>query len=151
MALKAGDKAPEFELKDQDGFSTKLSDFKGKAVVLYFYPRDFTPACTSEACSFRDSHDRFKAKGVEILGVSDDPEESHKKFSDKHDLSFRLLADHGGKVSKAYGVWAKKNMYGKEFHGIKRTTFVISPEGSIRQVLERVDVKNHARDVLEAV
>lgn len=147
--LKEGQEAPDFALTDAEGRVVKLSDFRGKDVVLYFYPRDMTPGCTKEACGFRDYYTYYQDKEIVILGVSMDSQESHKKFSEKYGLPFTLLCDSEGKVSKLYGVYQKKKMYGKEFWGIKRTTFLIDKKGKIQKVWDKVDVTAHHRDVLK--
>jgi thioredoxin-dependent peroxiredoxin len=132
--LKVGDKAPDFEATDDQGKTVKLSDFKGKSVVLYFYPKDMTPGCTVEACQFRDNHAALKKKGAVVLGVSRDGVASHKKFKEKYDLPFPLLADEELKVIKPYGAWGKRSMYGREFMGILRSTVVIGPDGRVKAV-----------------
>ncbi|MGA9363899.1 MAG: thioredoxin-dependent thiol peroxidase [Bacteroidota bacterium] len=147
--LKAGDKAPSFTLPSSDGSEVSLSDFKGKKVVLYFYPKDDTPGCTTEACSFRDDLSAFKRKGAVVLGVSVDGIESHQKFAEKYSLSFPLLSDEGKKVVKAYGVWKEKNLYGRKYMGTERTTFLIDKEGKIAHVFPKVKVDEHAKDVLD--
>jgi peroxiredoxin Q/BCP len=147
--LKAGDRAPSFTLPSSDGSEVSLSDFKGKKVVLYFYPKDDTPGCTKEACSFQDGLSAFKRKGAVVLGVSVDGIESHQKFAKKYSLSFPLLSDEGKKVVKAYGVWKEKNLYGKKYMGAERTTFLIDEEGKIMHIFPKVKVDEHAKDVLE--
>lgn len=149
MDLKVGDKAPDFVLKDTNGINVKLSDFKGRAVVLYFYPRDDTPGCTKEACGFRDDFEKFKTRGIEVLGVSLDDEKSHKKFTDKYSLPFNLLSDIKAEVSKKYGVYVEKNMYGKKRWGIKRTTFLVDKDGKISQIYKKVDTTTHSKDVMQ--
>lgn len=148
--LNEGDIAPDFTTKDQNGNTVKLSDFKGKRVVLYFYPKDDTPGCTKEACSLRDSFDVFEEKGIKILGVSTDDEKSHQKFITKYNLPFDLLADTEKKIVESYGVWGEKNMYGKKYFGINRTTFLIDGEGKIVKIFKKVKVDEHAEEVLEA-
>ena len=147
--LKEGDKAPDFKAKDQDGRDVKLSDFKGKRVVLYFYPKDDTPGCTKEACSFRDADDVFNAKGIKVLGVSTDNEKSHQKFISKYQLPFDLLADTDKKIVEDYGVWAEKSMYGKKYMGTVRKTFLID-NGKIVKIFDKVNVAEHADEVLAA-
>ena len=147
--LKEGDKAPDFNAKDQDGRDVKLSDFKGKRVVLYFYPKDDTPGCTKEACSFRDADDVFNAKGIKVLGVSTDNEKSHQKFISKYQLPFDLLADTEKKIVEAYGVWGEKSMYGKKYMGTVRKTFLID-NGKIVKIFDKVNVAEHADEVLAA-
>jgi peroxiredoxin Q/BCP len=148
MALQIGDKAPLFEAKDQDGNVVKLSDFQGKKIVLYFYPKDSTPACTAQACSLRDNYEAFLAKKYIVLGVSADNEKSHKKFADKHNLPFPLLADTEHHIVEAYGVWGEKMLYGKKYMGIIRTTFIIDENGNIQAIISKIDTKNHAKQVL---
>lgn len=150
--LQEGDKAPEFKLPASTGGEIRLSDFAGKqVVVLYFYPKDMTPGCTQEACSFRDLAEEFAEAGAVILGVSADDLESHGKFRDKHELNFPLLSDLDGIVAEKYGVWKEKNMYGKKKMGVVRTTFVIDREGIIRKIWPKVKVDQHADQVLETV
>ncbi|MEN6546727.1 MAG: thioredoxin-dependent thiol peroxidase [Armatimonadia bacterium] len=150
--LKEGDKAPAFRLPASTGSEISLADFAGKkAVVLYFYPKDMTPGCTQEACSFRDLASEFEEAGAAILGVSADDLASHGKFADKHELNFPLLSDLEGKVAQQYGVWKEKNMYGKKKMGVVRTTFLIDQKGVIRKVWPKVKVDQHADAVLEAV
>jgi peroxiredoxin Q/BCP len=147
--LTTGMQAPEFTAADQDGKLTSLNEFRGKKVVLYFYPKDDTPGCTAEACDFRDNYSGLLAKGIAVLGVSVDDEASHKKFVSKHSLPFPLLADTDHKLVEAYGVWAEKNMYGKKYMGINRTTFLIDENGIITHILKKVDTKNATAQVLE--
>ena len=146
---EVGEKAPDFESIDQDGKKNSLKQFKGKTIVLYFYPKDNTPGCTKEACSLRDRHSTFKKKSVVILGVSKDSEKSHHGFIEKYDLPFTLISDTDKKVQTAYGVWQEKSLYGKKFMGTVRTTFVISPEQKIAFVFNKVDCPNHAEEVLD--
>ena len=148
MALQIGDKAPLFEAKDQDGNVVKLSDFQGKKIVLYFYPKDSTPACTAQACSLRDNYEAFLAKKYIVLGVSADNEKSHKKFADKYNLPFPLLADTEHYIVESYGVWGEKMLYGKKYMGIIRTTFIIDENGNIQAIISKIDTKNHAKQVL---
>lgn len=143
-----GTKAPSFTLKDTNGKETKLSDFKGKKVVLYFYPRDDTPGCTVEACEFRDAKAQFTKKGAVVIGVSKDDEASHQKFVKKYDLNFTLLADPDHKVIEKYGAWAEKSLYGKKFMGIVRSTFVIDEEGTILKAFPKVSPEGHAKEIL---
>jgi thioredoxin-dependent peroxiredoxin len=147
--LKAGDKAPDFKVMDQNGVSLSLSDYKGKKLVLYFYPKDNTPGCTDEACSLRDGYSDLKKEGYEIIGVSADSEKSHQGFITKHNLPFRLLADTSKEMLKAYGAWGEKKMYGKSYEGIIRTTFIISEDGIIEQVIDKVKTKDHANQILD--
>lgn len=149
--IDEGKKAPDFTLPDQDGNKVKLSDFKGRYIVLYFYPKDDTPGCTKEACSFRDTFPEFNNVDAVILGVSPDSVSSHKKFAEKYKLPFRLLADEDKKVIEKYGVWKEKSMYGKKYMGVERTTFVIDPDGRIKKIFPKVKVDNHHQEVLEAL
>ena len=149
MKIKEGDKAPVFESTDQDGNPVKLSDFKGKKVVLYFYPKDDTPGCTAEACNLRDNYAQFTAKGYEIFGVSSDSEKSHKKFIDKYDLPFRLLADVDKSIHELYGTWVEKSMYGRKYMGTARVTFIIDENGMIEKIIEKVKTKDHTAQILE--
>ncbi len=147
--LKQGDQAPKFASKDQNGNSVSLDQFKGKKVVLYFYPKDNTPGCTAEACDFRDNYQGLVAKGIEVLGVSVDDEKSHQKFIAKFSLPFTLLADTDHAIVEAYGVWGEKNMYGKKYMGINRTTFIIDEEGAISHIITKVDTKSPTEQVLQ--
>jgi len=147
--LKEGDKAPDFSSNDQNGNAVSLSDFAGKRVVLYFYPKDDTPGCTKEACSFRDADEIYRSKDITVLGVSTDSEKSHQKFISKFQLPFDLLADTEKKIVEDYGVWGEKSMYGKKYMGTNRKTFLID-DGKIVKVFEKVDVAKHADEVLEA-
>lgn len=149
MALQAGDKAPDFTARDESGNTVKLSDFKGKKVVLYFYPRDMTPGCTAEACSLRDNYKLLQKQGYEILGVSTDTEKSHQKFIAQEKLPFHLLADPDRKLHDAYGTWVEKSMYGRKFMGTARVTFVINENGVLDEVIEKVDTHNHADQILK--
>ncbi len=146
--LNEGDKAPAFSGKDEDGATIELSEFKGKKLALYFYPRDMTPGCTKQACSIRDGFAELKAAGIEIVGVSTDDEASHQKFITKYNLPFRLIADTENKISEKYGVWVEKNMYGRKFMGIRRTTFLIDEDGKIKKIFKKVKVKEHADEIL---
>src|SRR5215475_9280161 len=152
MAMpEAGEKAPAFSLEDQSGKTVKLSDFKGRKVVLYFYPKDDTPGCTKEACNFRDGFDEIKSQGAVVLGVSADSVDSHKKFKKKFELNFPLLADPDKKVIEGYGVWKEKSMYGKKYMGIDRTTFIIDTHGKISHIFPKVKVAEHYDEVVEAL
>ena len=151
MALEVGKKAPSFKLKNQGGKTISLSDLKGKPVVLYFYPKDDTPGCTKEACNFRDEFPKFGKMKAEIIGVSTDSVESHKKFANKYKLPFNLLSDESKDVVEKYGVWKEKNMYGKKYMGIERTTFIIDPSGKIKKIFPKVKVDNHNQEVMEAL
>lgn len=147
--LKEGDKAPGFSAKDQNGKQVSLDDFKGKTVILYFYPKDDTPGCTAEACDFRDNYQSLLSKGFEVIGVSTDDEKSHKKFVSKYSLPFTLIADDSQEIVNAYGVWGEKNNFGKIYMGTIRTTFIINPEGVISHVISKVDTKNSSQQVLD--
>ena len=147
--IKTGSKAPNFSLKDTDGNTVKLSDFEGKNIVLYFYPKDNTPGCTAEACSFKDNFSYYKKKDIFILGISKDDQKSHKKFVDKYNLPFTLLCDEDLEVCKKYGVWGKKKLYGREYDGILRKTFLIDKNGKIRNIIDKVSCETHGMDVLK--
>jgi peroxiredoxin Q/BCP len=147
--LNEGDIAPDFTTRDQNGNEVKLSDFRGRRVVLYFYPKDDTPGCTKQACSLRDSHNVFEEKGIKVLGVSNDDEASHQKFISKFNLPFDLLADTEKEIVNAYGVYGEKNMYGKKYMGINRTTFLIDEDGKIKKIFKKVNVSEHADEVLK--
>ena len=149
--IEVGDPAPDFSLLADDGRTVSLKDFRGKRIVLYFYPKDDTPGCTTEACDFRDLHARVTAKGAVVLGVSRDDNKSHRKFRDKYDLNFPLLSDDSGKVTEAYGVWKEKNRYGRTFWGIERTTFLIDGKGRIERVWPKVKAEGHADEILAAL
>jgi len=151
MPVAEGTKAPQFELKDNEGKIHKLSDYLGKTVVVYFYPKDNTKGCTAEACSFRDSYAEFKKAGVPVIGISPDSETSHTKFIDKYELPFILLSDPDHKTCEAYGVWGLKKFMGREYEGVFRTTFVIGPDGKIVKVFEKVKPTDHSLEVLEAI
>ena len=146
--LKENTLAPDFELKDEKGQLHSLAQYQGKDVVLYFYPKDDTSGCTTEACNFRDDYSAYEKAGVVILGVSPDSVESHASFKAKHNLPFSLLADVGHKVCDLYGVWGKKQMYGKEYEGVNRTTFLIGKDGMIRKVFEKVKPSEHSAEIL---
>jgi peroxiredoxin Q/BCP len=148
MALTAGTKAPDFKVNDQNGNEVSLSALKGKKVVLYFYPRDMTPGCTAEACSIRDNYSALQKAGYEVFGVSTDNEKSHKKFIDKEKLPFRLLADPDKVVHGKYGTWIEKSMYGRKYMGTARVTYIINESGVISEVIEKVDTRNHASQIL---
>jgi thioredoxin-dependent peroxiredoxin len=148
--LSVGDKAPDFKTTNQDGEKVALSDFKGQKVVLYFYPKDDTPGCTKEACSFRDGWSKFRRKKIAVLGVSADDEKSHKKFAEKFSLPFSLLADTDKKIVKDYGAWGEKNMYGRKFMGIRRVTYLIDEKGKIAAVWPKVKPEGHADELLAA-
>ena len=148
MKPQIGDIAPQFELEDQEGKTHKLSDYLGTPVVLYFYPKDNTPGCTAQACSFRDSFAEYRQKGITVLGVSKDSAKSHAKFQDKFSLPFTLLDDVEHKVAEAYGVWVQKKFMVREYMGMERTTFIIDKDGKIVHILEKVKPQDHAKDVL---
>ncbi|TNE52630.1 MAG: thioredoxin-dependent thiol peroxidase [Bacteroidetes bacterium] len=150
LQLKVGDTAPDFSVLNEKGETVQLSDYRGKKLVLYFYPKDDTPGCTAEACSLRDGYPQFMAKGYDILGVSPDSVKKHVKFIEKYDLPFSLLADEDHNVAEAYGVWGEKSFMGRKYMGILRTTFVIDEAGKIEQIFEKVDTKAHAEQVLGA-
>ncbi|GAA4300531.1 thioredoxin-dependent thiol peroxidase [Nibribacter koreensis] len=147
--LEVGNVAPDFEVKDQDGNLVKLSDFRGKKVTLYFYPKDDTSGCTAQACDLRDNYQTLLDKGYVILGVSTDDEKSHQKFIQKHSLPFPLLADTEKEVVEKYGVWQEKSMYGRKYMGTMRYTFVIDENGIIQDIIKKVDTKNHAAQLLK--
>jgi len=151
MALKVGDKAPAFKLKNQDAKIISLSDLKGKPIVLYFYPKDDTSGCTKEACNFRDEFPKFGKVKAEIIGVIADSVESHKKFAKKYNLPFNLLADDKKEVVEKYGVWQEKSMYGRKYMGIVRTTFIIDSSGKIRKIFSKVKVDDHNKEVMKAL
>jgi len=150
-SLQKGDKAPDFKGIDQDGKLVSLKDFKGKKLILYFYPQDNTPTCTNEACNLRDNFSELKKKGFAIIGVSPDNEKKHRKFIDKFNLPFPLIADTTMEVIKAYDVWGTKKFMGRVYDGLVRTTFVISEKGIIEQVITKVDSKNHTEQILEGM
>lgn len=145
--LKVGDKAPQFTSKNQNGEEIKLSDFQGKKVILYFYPKDNTPGCTTEACNFRDNYQSLLKDGFEVIGVSIDSEQSHQKFISKFELPFNLLSDEDKKIVEDYGVWVEKNMYGKKYMGTARTTFIIDEKGIIQHIIKKVDNKNASQQI----
>ncbi|HXQ38528.1 MAG TPA: thioredoxin-dependent thiol peroxidase [Anaerolineales bacterium] len=148
--IKEGTTAPAFKTNDADGETVTLNDLRGQKVVLYFYPKDDTPGCTKEACSFRDAWAKFKKRGITVLGVSPDTEASHKKFETKYSLPFTLLADKDHAIADAYGVWGEKKFMGRTYMGVHRTTFLIDEKGKIKKVFEKVKPEDHANEVLEA-
>ncbi|MEK7452665.1 MAG: thioredoxin-dependent thiol peroxidase [Patescibacteria group bacterium] len=148
--LKEGDKAPEFTLPSSSGKDFSLSDFFGKKIVLYFYPKDMTPGCSMEAQNFRDIYDKFQEKGIIIIGVSPDPIKMHLKFIEKENLPFELLADESHTVLEIYGVWKEKSMYGKKYMGVERSTFIINEEGKIEKIYRKVSVTGHAEEALKS-
>ena len=147
--LQEGMKAPKFSGKDQDGNIITLDDFRGKKLVLYFYPKDNTSGCTAEACNLRDNYEVFLKQGFTVVGVSMDSEKSHKYFAGKYSLPFPLIADTSRKIIEDYGVWQEKKMYGKIYMGIARTTFIINEEGIIEKIISKVDTNNHTRQIFE--
>ncbi len=149
MALTVGSKAPQFNTTDQDGNKVSLSDFKGKKLVLYFYPKDMTPGCTAQACSLRDNYKALQKAGYEVLGISADEEKTHRKFIEKEKLPFRLLADTDKSVHEKFGTWVEKSMYGRKYMGTARITFIINEKGIIEEVIEKVDTKNHANQIVD--
>jgi thioredoxin-dependent peroxiredoxin len=149
MNLQVGDKAPDFTVNDHEGKPVKLSDLKGKKVVLYFYPKDMTPGCTTESCNLRDNYQAMKKRGYEVLGVSTDSEKSHQKFIEKEKLPFRLLADTDKAMHGSYGTWVEKSMYGRKYLGTARKTFVIDEQGVIEDIIDKVDTKDHASQILK--
>ena len=149
--LAEGQQAPDFELKDESGKTHRLSDYQGQPILLYFYPKDDTPGCTTEACNFRDDYSAYQEAGVVIVGVSADDEHSHFKFKEKYELPFTLLADTEKEVVNLYGVWGTKKMYGKEYQGIFRTTFLIDKSGNIAKIFEKVKPASHSEEVLNAI
>ena len=151
LKLKEGDEAPDFTAATTDGRSVSLAGFKGKNVVLYFYPRDDTPGCTKEACAFRDEFSAFKRKDTVVLGVSIDSSKSHAKFAEKYKLPFTLLADEDKQIVEAYGVWGQKTFLGRKYMGTHRITFLIGPDGRIKKIWPTVKPVNHAKEVLEAL
>lgn len=151
MPISVGNLAPDFTLLDEKSATRKLSDYRGKPVVLYFYPKDDTPGCTTEACNFRDDYSQYTQAGVVILGVSPDSPKSHIKFKEKYHLPFTLLADEDHKVCELYGVWGQKKMMGREYDGVFRTTFLIDPHGKLIKVFKDVKPAEHSKEVMEAL
>ncbi|MGB0604811.1 MAG: thioredoxin-dependent thiol peroxidase [Candidatus Latescibacterota bacterium] len=149
--LSIGDPAPDFTLSDADGNSVSLSDFKGQKVVLYFYPKDDTPGCTKEACGFRDAQDDYMDVNAVVIGVSPDSEKSHQRFRDKYDLPFLLLADRERQAIEGYDVWKEKNMYGKKYMGVERSTFIIDEDGILLEIMRKVKVDGHVQSVLASL
>ncbi|MCE7792224.1 thioredoxin-dependent thiol peroxidase [Salipaludibacillus sp. CUR1] len=149
MTIAIGDQVPDLTLKANSGKETSLSDYRGKYVVLYFYPKDMTPGCTTEACDFRDNYESFKELDAVILGVSPDPVKRHEKFIEKHDLPFELLADEENELAEEFGVWKLKKNFGKEYMGIERSTFVIDKDGKLMNEWRKVRVKGHVEEALE--
>ena len=151
MELQEGQKAPDFEGVDQDGNTVKLANYKGKKVVIYFYPRDNTPGCTAQACNLRDNYEILQAQGYEIIGISGDSVKSHKKFQDKHELPFTLIADESKEIHNLFGTWGEKKMYGKTYMGTIRTTFIIDEEGNIAEIIKKVKTKDHTNQIIGTV
>jgi len=151
MDLNPGMKAPDFVLPDETGMERKLSDYQGKPLILYFYPKDDTPGCTKEACGFRDDYSQYESVDVNIVGVSPDSPEKHTKFKNKYNLPFTLLADENHEVADKYGVWGLKKMAGREYYGIKRTTFLIERDGTIKKVFKNVKPAEHSAQILEVL
>ncbi len=151
ITLKEGDKAPAFSGKDQDGKKISLADYKGKKLILYFYPQDLTPTCTVQACNLRDNFSLLKKKGFEILGISPDGEEKHKKFEQRNKLPFPLIADTTHKILEKYGVWDWKQMFGHKYMGVLRTTFVIDEKGTIQKIFLKPKSKSHAEEIIKAM
>ncbi len=149
MKLKKGSKAPDFTVADQNGNTVSLKDYRGKKVALYFYPKDNTPICTEQACNLRDNIKLLEQNGIAVLGVSADTERKHKNFEQKHALPFPLLADTEHKLVNAYGVWGEKTLFGRKYMGIYRVSFLISEEGKIDHIIDKVDARDHARQILE--
>ncbi len=149
MNLEIGTKAPNFSAPNQKGETKSLADYSGKKLVLYFYPKDDTPGCTAEACNLRDNYKELLNQGFEILGVSPDNEAKHQKFIDKYELPFDLLADVDHSIAEAYGVWVEKNMYGRKYMGIARTTFIIDGNGNIEEIIAKVNTKEHSSQILK--
>lgn len=147
--LSAGEKVPDVTIPDQDGNPVSLNDFRGKKLVLYFYPKDQTPGCTAEACNLRDNYTNLRKQGFEVLGVSTDSEKSHQKFIAKEKLPFKLLSDTDKKLHDAFGTWVEKSMYGRKYMGTARVTFIIDENGIIEEVIEKVNTKDHSRQILK--
>ena len=148
--VKEGEAAPDFEARDAEGNTVRLSDLRGQKIALYFYPKDDTPGCTKEACSLRDGHSELTRRGIKVIGVSTDDERSHKKFAEKYSLPFTLLADTDHKVADAYGVYGEKKFMGRTYNGVHRKTFLIDEGGRVRKVFDKVNVEEHADEVLKA-
>jgi len=151
IKLKKGDTAPDFKGIDQKGDTVQSSDFRGSKLILYFYPKDNTPGCTAEACNLRDNYEMWLSKGYKVAGVSPDSMASHKKFAEKHELPFPLIADEEKKIIKAYGAWGPKKLYGHAYEGLLRTTFLIDEVGKIEEVFTKVKTKDHTNQILETI
>ena len=151
MRPEPGQKAPDFKGVDQNGNTVSLNDFKGQKLILYFYPKDNTPGCTAEACDLRDNYEMWLSKGYKVVGVSPDSIQSHQKFTEKYNLPFPLISDPEKKILKAYGAWGPKKLYGREYEGVLRTTFVIDENGVIEQVFTKVKTKEHTKQILDAL
>ena len=149
--LSKGDKAPDFKGLNQNGETISLSDFSGKKLILYFYPKDNTPGCTAESCNLSDNYQQWIDKGYDVVGVSPDSVASHKKFADKFGFKFNLIADTEKEILQAYGVWGEKNMYGKKYMGVLRTTYVISEQGVVEEVFEKVQTSDHSKQIIKAL
>jgi peroxiredoxin Q/BCP len=149
--LKVGAKAPAFSLKNTEGKTVKLSDYQGKKLVLYFYPKDMTPGCTKEACGFRDDYAQLRKRGVEVVGVSGDDQKLHEKFTEKYSLPFTLLSDPDHEMMEKYGAWGEKSMYGKKYMGVLRITYIIDEEGKIAHVFKKVKTDSHSQDVIKVL
>jgi peroxiredoxin Q/BCP len=149
MALQVGDKAPNFKGVDEAGNAIALEDFKGKNLVMYFYPKDNTPGCTAQACNLRDNYEALKEAGYEVVGISSDNEKSHQKFIEKQNLPFRLIADVDKSIHEQFGTWVEKSMYGRKYMGTARTTFVIDEKGVISEIIEKVKTKDHTAQILK--
>jgi thioredoxin-dependent peroxiredoxin len=150
MKLNIGDEAPDFAVRDQDGIVHKLADYRGRKLVIYFYPKDDTPGCTAQACNLRDNYYDLRQKGYEIIGVSVDDEKSHQKFIKKYELPFTLLSDTDKKMVEDYGVWQEKSMYGRKYMGTMRYTFIIDENGIIQDIITKVDTKEHAAQLVKS-
>lgn len=148
MSIEIGKQAPDFEAKDQNGNTIKLSDYRGKKVILYFYPKDQTPGCTAQACNLRDNYDTLQQEGYEVLGISTDNEKSHQRFIEKQELPFSLIADEDKKVHELYGTWVEKSMYGRTYMGTARITFIIDEEGNVANIIDKVKTKEHTNQIL---
>lgn len=149
--LSKGEKAPDFSGLNQNGETISLSNFRGKKLIIYFYPKDNTPGCTAESCNLNDNYQMWLSKGYEVVGISPDSVASHKKFADKFKFGFNLIADPETKILQDYGVWGEKSMYGKKYMGVLRTTFVVNENGNIEEIFDKVDTKNHTDQIIQAL